>query len=178
MVTVSDCVRGVKVGERIGKRVVAGMLFSVGREKGTNKRVWSLVAKCDCGRFDVVRIDGWKQQKSGGCPECGKGWKHGDGKTKARHEKRLYTTWVGMKQRCTNPLVPHFARYGGRGITVCSEWLDDYRTFKQWALTNGYADNLTIDRIDNDGNYEPENCQWLTKSENSKKMHRDKKLIA
>jgi hypothetical protein len=76
-----------------------------------------------------------------------------------------------MKDRCTNPHNKSYHRYGGRGISVCDEWMNDYSAFQSWALSHGYTENLTIDRIDNDGNYTPNNCQWLTASENSKKRH-------
>lgn len=67
-----------------------------------------------------------------------------------------------MRSRCSNYLAPHFKRYGGRGIAVCSEW-GDYLVFERWALANGYSDKLTLDRIDNDKGYEPDNCRWATR---------------
>lgn len=72
--------------------------------------------------------------------------------------------------------MPYFHRYGGRGISVCREWKDNYEEFRKWALSHGYAENLTIDRINNNGNYEPSNCQWITASANSKKQFTDRKL--
>lgn len=84
---------------------------------------------------------------------------------------RLCRTWYAMKNRCYNPNLPQeiAVHYRDKGITVCCEWKDSFDSFKGWAMNNGYADNLTIDRIDSDGIYCPENCQWLTKSENSKR---------
>jgi len=81
-----------------------------------------------------------------------------------------------MKARCYSRKSKYYENYGARGIKVCPPWLNNFLTFKSWALRNGYQDNLTIDRINNDGNYEPSNCQWLTKSENSKKARRDRKI--
>lgn len=96
-------------------------------------------------------------------------WKHGMSNT------RLYKVWSGMKTRCNNP---NKANYGAKGIKVCDEWANDFEAFYNWSIANGYedyyipkkADTLTIDRIDSNGNYEPSNCQWVTFSENSKKI--------
>lgn len=76
-------------------------------------------------------------------------------------DKRVYNIWHKMHERCENPEIPCFPRYGGRGISVCQEW-EDGMIFYAWALDNGYEKNLSIDRINNDGNYEPGNCRWVT----------------
>lgn len=85
-------------------------------------------------------------------------YKHGGANT------RLYDIWKHMRSRCHRPSDPKYYRYGERGITICSEW-DDFSNFRDWALQNGYSDKLSIDRIDNDGNYEPSNCKWSTNKE-------------
>ena len=105
-----------------------------------------------------------------------------------RKQSRLVTIHNGMKYRCSNPKYRGYKNYGGRGIVVCEEWSNSERTnighhnnptkgflaFKEWALKNGYADNLTLDRIDFNGNYEPSNCRWVTMQEqrnNTRKNH-------
>ena len=76
-------------------------------------------------------------------------------------QSRLYGIWCGMKYRCENKNGTKYNCYGGRGISVCDEW-KDFNAFKEWALSNGYDDTLTLDRIDTDGNYEPSNCRFIT----------------
>lgn len=80
----------------------------------------------------------------------------------------LYNSWQNMKARCTNPKHPKYHRYGGRGITVCPEW-NDIRGFAAWAYSAGWAAGLQIDRVDNDGNYDPSNCHWVSASVNASK---------
>lgn len=96
------------------------------------------------------------------------GYKHGESKT------RLFRIWAHMRQRCMNQNDQRYSDYGGRGIIVSEEW-DDYLNFKKWAMNNGYNEKLTIDRINNDGNYEPSNCKWSTNKEqcNNRRSNRN-----
>ena len=88
---------------------------------------------------------------------------------------RLYKIYRGMKQRCNNPNEPAFSNYGGKGVTICQEWDNDFVPFMEWALANGYEEDLTIDRVDSSGNYEPGNCRWLTRAENTRRARLGKK---
>ena len=151
-------------GQRFGKLVVI-------EYAGRNERRESLwKCQCDCGNKSVVRGDVLRRGTTESCG-CGKGLKHG------HHKKPWYSSYKAMMERCYLPSCANYKRYGGKGVTVCEEW-HDINKFAEWVESSGYAPGLTIDRIDPSGNYEPNNCQWLTRSENSKKSHTDKKKKA
>lgn len=148
-------------GQKFGRLTVIGIA-----DTPTRKTYW--YCKCDCGNIKKVRSD---SLQCGAIRSCGCLKKEQeainlkDNKLHGQSHTRLYGIWQGMKKRCYNKNDKRFYRYGGRGIVVCDEQKNDFIAFQEWALNNGYADNLSIDRIDNDGNYEPSNCKWSTNKE-------------
>lgn len=133
------------------------------------------LCKCECGNQVSIRSDSLISGRTRSCGclavEAGENSrKHGMSNT------RLYRIYRKMKERCYKKKSLKYYRYGARGITICDEWLNDFESFKNWALENGYQDTLSIDRINNDGNYEPANCRWATNKEQSNNTCRNRYL--
>ena len=144
--------------QRFGKLVVLKRYENIGKHSA-----W--ICLCDCGRTKVVRSDHliYGKTRSCGCYEdqCrtqGNHYIHGGKRT------RLYKIWCGMRKRCNNPNCASYKNYGGRGIKITAEW-ENFETFRSWAITHGYNDSLSIDRIDVNGDYGPDNCRWATAKE-------------
>jgi len=155
-------------GRRFGRLIAIG---DTDKRTKHGKVFW--LCRCDCGNLTETNSG---NLISGNTKSCGClhdeiatnhmrqiSYKHGGKGT------RLYRIWSLMKNRCYNKNSKDYRRYGQRGIKVCNGWKNNYVVFKDWALANGYKSFLIIDRIDNDGDYEPKNCQWITIAENTAK---------
>ena len=123
---------------------------------------------CECGKESDVRVSDLRSGNTRSCGCLSKDIRKTINFSHGMRHTRLYSTWSNMKTRCYNPKVAGFENYGGRGITICDDWKDDFVNFYNWAVITGYNDNLTIERVDVNGNYDPENCMWIEADEQSK----------
>lgn len=145
----------------------------IGRAKDRHI-IWRCI--CTCGNITYVSSHSLLRGRTKSCG-CMKIEMIRDANTKHgfrlyRNMPRIYKTWLNMKDRCKNPNNKTFSLYGGRGIEVCNEWDEDFLSFYKWAMSNGYDDRLEIDRIDNDGNYEPGNCRWVNDLQQARNTRR------
>lgn len=144
-------------GQRFGRLTVIKRAPNKGHSQQAS---WECL--CDCG--NTVNVVGYCL-RNGDSRSCGCYYKETRGDTYKIHGKRhtrIYNTWCSMKERCNTPSNTSYKNYGARGITVCSEW-QEFEPFYEWAMSHGYTDELSIDRIDVNGNYSPDNCRWVTK---------------
>ena len=159
-------------GQKFGRLTV---IKYIGADKDRHS-LWECA--CDCGNTYVAKANSIRRglTKSCGCLQ-----KESVIKMGTKHNlchTRLYKIRASMKTRCYNPNAMYFSRYGGRGIKICNEWLgkSGFINFYDWAMSHGYSENLTIDRTDNDGDYEPGNCQWSTKKEQANNNSQNHKV--
>ena len=156
-------------GHRFGRLVVV-------KKQGVKGGRPAWLCKCDCGSEVTVRGNDLRRGATQSC-----GCLHRDqlierNTTHGLCGNRLYNIWGCMVQRCYNSNTPCYNLYGGRGITICDEWRNDFKSFYDWAMAHGYEDNLTIDRIDNDKGYSPENCRWITIKEQGNNRSTNRRL--
>lgn len=144
-------------GMKIGKLTV------VKRAENTKQNKTQWLCQCDCGNLLIVPrrrlIDSGSTRS---CKECLRKQQSMAHTTHGMKNTRLYRIWSGMKDRTCNSKSKYWNRYGGRGVYLCDEWKNDFLTFKTWSYANGYSDNLTLDRINNNDGYTPNNCRWVS----------------
>lgn len=132
---------------------------------GDDRYKYKYPCRCSCGNTALIANTDFGRTKTCGClrkemlPK--RNFVHGGRKTK------LYGVWCSMRNRCVNPNRHNSHRYVGRGVTVCDAWNESFSSFRDWACSHGYEEGLQLDRINNDGNYEPNNCRWVTSRQNN-----------
>lgn len=145
-----------------------GRLTVIERAENDKNGSTRWLCRCECGNEKIIEGGHLRSHK---IKSCGclltdvlikRNYTHGMTNT------RLFHIWQGIKNRCYNKNFEHYKHYGERGITTCKEWKDNFMSFYNWSMNNGYEEHLTIDRIDVNGNYEPSNCRWIKQAEQSR----------
>lgn len=145
-------------GQRYGRLLVVDQVENSGR--------WTQwLCKCDCGETKIVKTFSLRDGHTQSCGCLFRETLYSRITTHGLKNTRLYRIWKDMKTRCYNKSFHAYKYYGGRGIVICDEWKVNFRKFYEWAVNNSYRDDLSIDRIDVNGNYEPKNCRWATAKE-------------
>lgn len=146
------------IGQRFGKLLVKKLI----KTNSHGERVWECL--CDCGNITNKMSNQLTKGIAIRCPKCGHKLAGIKNSKPLKYSKRLYECYVNMKTRTTNSKQDKHNRYINRNIKMCNEWKNDYYVFEKWALENGYNDALTLDRINNNGDYEPSNCRWVDRT--------------
>lgn len=161
--------------QKFGRLTVIKRAEAIISKSGKKRGRW--LCKCDCGQYATVLTD---SLKSGSTKSCGCYRTESRKNVNKKHGMigtRLYTEWISMKSRCYYTQNKAYERYGGRGIAICVEWLNSFDAFYEWAIANGYSDDLTIERVDVNGDYCPENCCWIPANEQAKNRRTTLRIV-
>ena len=155
-------------GQKFGKLTV----IELSGYDNEHRALWK--CKCDCGNEITARSNNLRRKLTQSCGCIRNKTSSENNKKHGMHGTNLYNRWKSMKGRCNDKNNPV---YGGKGITVCEEWKNDFEAFYKWSIENGYSPELQIDRIDGNGNYEPNNCRWVTVKVNMENRESTKKVV-